>query len=147
MAHGSYLYKWSASSNMAERKCQNKPFIFSFLGFIYIYSLLHFLYTLCCLLLIISCCLELIIDQIKRGSVEVIILRIFISCHNIKIKCERINLYYNIFMYAFHFLSSQQGLNPFMFVFALVANVTYVGRFQTPCPAHRFSSNYLYSSN
>ncbi|KAL2577155.1 hypothetical protein AAZV13_16G115600 [Glycine max] len=42
---------------------------------------------------------------------------------------------------------SVEGLNPFMFVFALVANVTYVGRLQSLSRVHKFASNYVYSLN
>lgn len=113
MAHGCYLYKWSASSNMVERKYQNKPCNFSFLGsFIFIFSLItQFIHAL--LLLIISCCLKLMIIQIKRGSVEVIILKIFISCYHIKIKCERINFVFQDFYVCFPFSFIPTGLKSF----------------------------------
>jgi len=89
MAHGCYLYKWSDSSNMVERECQNNPCIFlSRVSSIFIFSMIiFFIYAL---LLLISC-LKLLINQIKRGSVEVIILSNLHLLLHIKIKCEQIN--------------------------------------------------------
>lgn len=54
------------------------------------------------------------IEQIKRGSVEV---RPKISAFHLNSK-----LWYTNDIYL-------QGLNPLMFLFALIANATYVGRF------------------